>query len=197
MGTGSSDLPRAEAASADEVVCALASDSASPKASRSHCSRFSLHRCRDEQHTQHSSQLRRQRRSPVHAARSVGSKMQRSISKRQQQLQDLETDLLCLRILNELLPDQVCMRAISSTAEPSDEQAQHCSRRCCSRPTWWQLQKSSVLICRQSCSLLPMLHTMQCTICRCHSAPMPACISLHQPSVLPSVLATSWLAQPH
>jgi hypothetical protein len=37
--------------------------------------------------------------------------MQRSISKRQQQLQDLEKDLLCLRIFTELLPDQVCMRA--------------------------------------------------------------------------------------
>jgi hypothetical protein len=36
--------------------------------------------------------------------------MQRSISKRQQQLQDLEKDMLCLRIFNELLPDQVCLQ---------------------------------------------------------------------------------------
>ncbi|WIA28164.1 hypothetical protein OEZ86_010732 [Tetradesmus obliquus] len=105
MATGSSDSPPAEAASAQEAVCA--SESASPKATKSHCSRFSAREQRDEQQGQQTSQLRRRRRGPVHAVRAVGSRVQHSISKRQQQLQDLEKDLLCLRIFNEVLPHQL------------------------------------------------------------------------------------------
>jgi hypothetical protein len=108
MVTGSSDSPRAEAAAAQEAVCT--SDSASPKAARSHCSRLSVHKHHDEQQRQQSSQLRRRRRGPVRAVRAVGSKVQHSISRRHQQLQDLEKDLLCLRMFNEILPDQVGRR---------------------------------------------------------------------------------------
>lgn len=108
MATGSSDSPPAEAASAQEAVCA--SESASPKATKTHCSRFSAREQRDEQQGQQTSQLRRRRRAPVHAVRAVGSRVQHSISKRQQQLQDLEKDLLCLHIFNEVLPHQVGKR---------------------------------------------------------------------------------------
>ncbi|KAF6257638.1 hypothetical protein COO60DRAFT_1213535 [Scenedesmus sp. NREL 46B-D3] len=105
MSPGCSDSPRAEAASAQQGVCAP--DCASPKATSSNYACSSPHRDNNEQQNHLNSQMRRRRRGPVHAARAISSTVHRTISKRQQQLQHLEKDLLCLRIFKELLPDQL------------------------------------------------------------------------------------------